>query len=78
MFAAVFIIAAVVLSPLPYVFLEFGWIYLAIVVISVAAFAVAATIILHGQEVKAAGRASLMCKIAMVLGLLAFLAGALS
>lgn len=75
--AVAFIAAAVLISPLPYMFLGFGRVYLVIVMLSVAAFAAAAVIILRGQKVKAARRASFTCKIAMGLGLLAFLAGAL-
>ncbi len=75
--AVAFIAAAVLISPLPYMFLGFGRVYLVIVMLSAAAFVVAAAIILHGQKVKTAGRASFISKIAMGLGLLAFLAGAL-
>jgi len=73
-----FIAAAVAISPLPYALEIFGWAYLALVIPSILAFIAAAAIIKRSQEPEAAGRASLACKIAMGLGLLAFLAGALA
>lgn len=76
--AAIFITAAMVLSPLPYMFLGFGQVYLAIVTLSVVTFAVAIVIVLGNHKPRKAGQASLLCKIAMGLGLLAFLVGALS
>ncbi len=73
-----FIAAAIAISPLPYVLELFGWAYLALVVPSIVAFIAAAAIIVRSRKPKAAGRASLACKMAMGLGLLAFLAGALA
>ncbi len=73
-----FTAAAVPISPLPYVLDIFGWAYLALVIPSILAFIAATAIIMRSQEPEAAGRASLACKIAMGLGLLAFLAGALA
>jgi len=73
-----FIAAAVAISPLPYVLKIFGWAYLALVVPSIVAFIAAAAIIMRNWKPEAAGRASLACKIAMGLGLLAFLAGVLA
>ena len=73
-----FIGAAIAISPLPYVLDIFGWAYLALVVPSIAAFIAAAAIIVRSRNPKAAGRASLACKIGMGLGLLAFLAGVLA
>ncbi len=73
-----FIGAAVAISPLPYVLGIFGWPYLAVVASSVAVFIVAAVVIVRSRKPEAAGRASLACKMAMGLGLLAFLAGVLA
>ncbi|MDI6642803.1 MAG: geranylgeranylglycerol-phosphate geranylgeranyltransferase [Candidatus Hodarchaeaceae archaeon] len=67
--------AAIALSPLPYLLGIFGPQYLALVAASIAAFIAAAGLIARSQEPKAAGRASLACKIGMGLGLLAFLVG---
>ncbi|MFH1821314.1 MAG: geranylgeranylglycerol-phosphate geranylgeranyltransferase [Methanobacteriota archaeon] len=76
--SAIFIAAAIVLSPLPYLLGIFGWYYLATVAISIAAFIAAVMIIAYSQERMAAKRASLACKVGMGLGLLAFLLGALA
>lgn len=73
-----FIGTAIAISPLPYVLEIFGWAYLALVVPSIVAFIAAAAIIARSRKPEAAGRASLACKIAMGLGLLAFLAGVLA
>lgn len=70
-----FIAVAIAISPLPYLLGIFGIAYLALLVPSVVAFIVAAVIIARGQDPKYAKRASLACKVAMGLGLLAFLAG---
>ncbi len=70
-----FICAAIALSPLPYLLGRFGWQYLGPVIVSIAAFIAAAGMIALSREPKAAGRASLACKIGMGLGLLAFLVG---
>ena len=75
--AALFIGAAVALSPIPYWFGLFGWAYLVFVVPSIAVFISAIATIARKQNPKSAKRASLVCKIAMGLGLLAFLAGVL-
>ncbi|MEW6222751.1 MAG: geranylgeranylglycerol-phosphate geranylgeranyltransferase [Candidatus Hadarchaeota archaeon] len=72
--AIVFILAAVAVSPVPYFLGIFGWAYLALVAVSIAAFIAAVLIIAGGK--RSAGRASLACKVGMALGLLAFLAGA--
>ncbi len=76
--AICFIGAAIAISPLPYVLEIFGWTYLALVIPSIVAFIAAAAIIVRSRKPEAAGRASLACKIAMGLGLLAFLAGVLA
>jgi geranylgeranylglycerol-phosphate geranylgeranyltransferase len=73
-----FIGAAIAISPLPYVLEAFGWAYLVLVVPSIVVFIAAAAIIVQSRKPEAAGRASLACKIAMGLGLLAFLAGVLA
>jgi geranylgeranylglycerol-phosphate geranylgeranyltransferase len=78
--AAAFIAAAVVLAPLPYILYPeiFDLAYLRVVAASIIAFVWSAALILKSQKPKSAGRASLGCKIAMGLGLLAFLAGAIA
>lgn len=76
--AGVFTIAAISLSPLPYLLGLFGWPYLAVVWASVAAFVAGAAIIARRQRKREARRASLIYKVAMGLGLLAFLVGALA
>jgi geranylgeranylglycerol-phosphate geranylgeranyltransferase len=76
--ATCFIGVAIAISPLPYVLEIFGWPYLAFVIPSIAAFIAAVAIIVRSRRPKAAGRASLACKIGMGLGLLAFLAGVLA
>lgn len=73
-----FIGAAMALSPLPYLQGIFGWQYLVLVAVSIAAFIAAAGIIARSREPESAGRASLACKVGMGLGLLAFLAGVFS
>ncbi len=73
-----FTLAAILLSPLPYLLGLFGWPYLAVVGASVAAFVAGAAIIARRQRKRDAGRASLIYKIAMGLGLLAFLVGAIA
>ena len=75
--AIVFITAAIVFSPLPYLLKLFGIAYLAPVILSVLSFIGAAAIVARNQKSKAAGRASLACKVGMGVGLLAFLAGAI-
>ena len=76
--AIVFIAAAIALSPLPYLLELFGIVYLAPVILSVLIFIGAAGIVARSQKPKAAGRASLACKVGMGFGLLAFLAGAIA
>jgi len=72
-----FIIAAVVLSPVPYLQRIFHWQYLIPLAASISAFICAAAVVLWDQKPTSAGYASLGCKIAMGLGLLAFLIGTL-
>jgi geranylgeranylglycerol-phosphate geranylgeranyltransferase len=74
--AVVFIGAAVVISPLPYLFGIFGWQYLTLVSFSIAVFLVGAGTIALSQGPNAAEKASLMCKVGMGLGLIAFMVGA--
>ncbi len=76
--AAFFIGAAIILSPLPYSLGIFDWPYLVFVVPSIVVFISAIAIIARKQKRKSAERASFACKIAMGLGLLAFLAGVAS
>jgi geranylgeranylglycerol-phosphate geranylgeranyltransferase len=73
--AIIFVAAAVVLSPIPYLHGIFGRIYLYFLVPAIVSFLVASVIIALNQKPRAAGRASLACKAGMALGLLAFLAG---
>ena len=73
--AALFIGAAIALSPLPYSLGIFGWAYLVFVIPSIAVFISAIATIARNQKRVSAKHASLACKIAMGLGLLAFLAG---
>jgi len=75
--AIVFIAVAITLSPLPYLLELFGMAYLAVVTISALIFIGAAAIVARSQMPKAAGQASLACKVGMGVGLLAFLAGAI-
>jgi geranylgeranylglycerol-phosphate geranylgeranyltransferase len=75
--AVVFIGAVIVISPLPYLFGIFGWQYLTLVSFSIAAFLVGAGIILRSRDSNAAKKASLMYKVGMGLGLIAFMVGAL-
>jgi len=76
--AIVFIAGAIALSPLPYLLELFGTTYLALVTISVLTLIGAAIIVAQSQKPKAASRASLVCKVGMGIGLLAFLAGAIA
>ena len=78
--AIVFIAVAISLSPLPYLLKLFGEgkVYLALVTISTLIFIWAAAIVARSQKPKAAGRASLICKVGMGIGLIAFLAGAIA
>jgi len=75
--AIAFIIAAIVLSPVPYLQHIFPWQYLIPLAASIAVFICAAAVVLWSQKPTSAGYASLVCKIAMGFGLLAFLAGTL-
>lgn len=75
--AILFIITAIVISPVPYLLGIFSWQYIAVVTISIAAFIAAAAIIARKRDKRATGEASLICKIAMALGLLAFIVGTL-
>jgi geranylgeranylglycerol-phosphate geranylgeranyltransferase len=73
--AVVFIGAAIVISPIPYLFGIFGWQYLTLVSFSIAAFLVGAGTIVRSQDTNAAEKASLVCKVGMGLGLIAFMVG---
>jgi geranylgeranylglycerol-phosphate geranylgeranyltransferase len=74
--AVVFIGAAIAISPLPYLFGIFGWQYLTLVSLSIAAFLVGVGTIVRSRDLNAAKKASLMCKVGMGLGLIAFMVGA--
>jgi geranylgeranylglycerol-phosphate geranylgeranyltransferase len=74
--AIAFISAALALSPLPYALGLFGSVYLVLVAASALIFVLAALTIARYQGHRSAAKASTMCKIAMGVGLLAFLAGA--
>jgi len=76
--AIVFIAAAIAFSPLPYLLELFGATYLALVTISVLTLIGAAIIVARSKKPKAVSRASLVCKVGMGIGLLAFLAGAIA
>lgn len=76
--AILFIGAASAFSPIPYLLHIFSWAYLVFVVPSIATFLLAALIIARKQEVGDAKRASLACKVAMGLGLMAFSAGVIA
>lgn len=76
--AIVFIVAAIVLSPVPYLLNLFGKYYLTLVMISVLIFVGAAIIVARDQKPTVAGRASLACKVGMGIGLIAFLVGAIA
>ena len=75
--AAVFIAAAIALSPLPLWLGIFGGAYLALVLIAIAFFVSGAVLVIKEPGVRSASRASLACKVGMGFGLLAFLAGAI-
>lgn len=76
--AIAFIVAAIVISPAPYLLGYFDVSYLGPIIISVAIFTVAAFIVARSQSPQAAGQASLACKAGMGIGLAAFLAGAIA
>jgi geranylgeranylglycerol-phosphate geranylgeranyltransferase len=76
--AVVFIAAAIILSPVPYLLNFFGKFYLTLVMISVLIFIGAAIVVARDQKPESAGRASLACKVGMGIGLIAFLVGAIA
>jgi geranylgeranylglycerol-phosphate geranylgeranyltransferase len=71
-----FLLVAVVLSPIPYLHGIFGESYLYFLVPAIVSFLATCVIIAANQKPRVAGKASLACKVGMSLGLLAFLAGA--
>jgi geranylgeranylglycerol-phosphate geranylgeranyltransferase len=75
--AIVFTLAAIALSPAPYLLGIFDWTYLGAVVVSIAVFLVGVVTIARKRTRRAAGRASFTFRLAMGFGLLAFLVGAL-
>jgi geranylgeranylglycerol-phosphate geranylgeranyltransferase len=72
-----FLLVAVVMSPIPYLQGIFGEPYVYFLIPSIVSFLSACAIIAVNQKPQMAGKASLACKSGMVLGLLAFLVGAL-
>jgi geranylgeranylglycerol-phosphate geranylgeranyltransferase len=74
--ATLFVVGAIILSPLPYLLGNFGVVYLIFVFISVAIFARAVVRILRESTVTTASKASFEFKVAMGIGLMAFLIGA--
>lgn len=68
---------AIALTPLPYWFGLFGELYLVAVAISIVTFIVGMITIGKDQDKESANKASLTYKIAMGLGLMAFLVGAI-
>lgn len=75
--ATVFTIAAIALSPAPYLLRFFGLVYLGPVAFSIAVFLAGIVTIARKQSSKAAGDASFIFRLGMGFGLLAFLVGAL-
>ncbi len=71
--ATVFIAAAIVLAPLPRILNIFGSVYMWVATVSIVIFIAAAALILGAQDKVTAAKASLACKVAMGIGLLAFL-----
>ena len=76
--AFISIIVAVLISFLPYAWGIFGIEYLAVVIISDAAFVITAILILKSRAKKDYSRASRRIKVSMLIGLLAFIVGAVS
>lgn len=76
--AAIFIAAAVILSPIPYLQGIFGAPYLYLLVPSIGSFVAAGFLIVAKTYSKTAAHASLASKLGMGFGLLAFLAGTIS
>jgi len=76
--ATAFIAAAIVLAPLPRILEIFGSVYLWVVTVSIVVFIVAAAMILGAQDKVTAAKASLVCKVGMGIGLLAFLAATIA
>lgn len=76
--AIFFTILAIAFTPIPFWVGIFGRLYLLIVIISIIIFAIGIIAIGKGQSRDEASRASLLYKIAMGVGLIAFLVGALA
>lgn len=73
--ASVFVLVAVLLSPLPLAYGVLGTGYVLFLPISLLAFITAVGEIVKSQTKKSAARASNYCKLGMFFGLLSFLAG---
>lgn len=75
--AITFTILAVALTPIPYWIGIFGEFYFVVVAVSVVVFVAGMVVIGKGQKEEDAAKASLLYKIAMGTGLIAFLVGAI-
>ncbi len=75
--AITFTVIAIILTPLPYLWNIFGRLYLYVVTVPILSFLTGIAIIAKSQEKLAAKRASLVYKIGMGSGLIAFLIGSL-
>jgi geranylgeranylglycerol-phosphate geranylgeranyltransferase len=71
--ATAFIAAAILLAPLPRILNIFGSVYICVATVAIVIFIAAAALILRAQDRATAAKASLACKVAMGIGLLAFL-----
>ncbi|MCJ7720282.1 MAG: UbiA family prenyltransferase [Candidatus Hadarchaeum sp.] len=71
--ATAFIAAAIVLAPLPRILDIFGSVYMCVATVSIVVFIAAVALILRAQDKATAAKASLACKVAIGIGLLAFL-----
>lgn len=76
--AIFFTILAFAFTPIPFWLGIFGRMYLLVVIISIAVFVVGMATISKGQGREEAGKASLLYKIAMGIGLIAFFIGSLA
>lgn len=68
---------AIALSPIPYWIGVFGGVYLAVLTVSIVIFLAGIVTIARKQERENASRSSWLYKVAMIFGVIAFLAGAL-
>lgn len=75
--AAAFTGAAIAITPFPYLLGLFGNFYLPPLTVSVVAFLAGIAVILRGPGKESAAKSSLLYKVGMTMGLVAFLSGAL-